>query len=98
MRLQAWGALAQGRFSGAPGAAATPAAELVASMAAAKGTTAEAIVLSWLMRHPAGIEPVIGSVNPARIRACADAAEQARQMTTVEWYALWTAARGAPVP
>jgi predicted oxidoreductase len=98
VRLQAWGALAQGRFSGAPGAAATAAAELVASMAAEKGTTAEAILLGWLMRHPAGIEPVIGSVNPARIRACADAAEQARQMTTVEWYALWTAARGAPVP
>jgi predicted oxidoreductase len=50
------------------------------------------------MRHPAGIEPVIGSVNPARIRACGDAPEQARQMSNVEWYALWTAARGAAVP
>jgi len=98
VRLQAWGALAQGRYSGAPGAEPTPAAELVASMAEVKGTTREAIVLGWLMRHPAGIEPVIGSVNPGRIRACADAAEQARQMSNVEWYALWTAARGGPVP
>jgi predicted oxidoreductase len=102
VRLQAWGSLAKGVYSGSTGTDRTPADEqataLVAELAAAKGTTPEAIVLGWLMRHPAGIEPVIGTADPGRIRACADAAAQAEAMTTVEWYALYTAARGHAVP
>jgi len=99
VRIQAWGSLAKGIYSGAPRAATDEAAyELVNAMAAEKGTTAEAIVLAWLMRHPAGIEPVLGTSNPDRIRACADAEAQAAAMTTVEWYRLWTAARGHAVP
>ena len=47
-------------------------------LAAEKGTTGEAIVLGWLMRHPAGIAPVIGTANPDRIRACAGAARGRR--------------------
>ena len=102
VRLQAWGALAQGIYSGAPAREHSPAAEaaaaLVTSMAREKDTTAEAIVLGWLMRHPAGVEPVIGSTNPVRIRACQDAEAQAAAMTNVEWYALYLAARGQNVP
>ncbi|QUQ66103.1 aldo/keto reductase [Kutzneria sp. CA-103260] len=99
VRIQAWGSLAQGIYSGAPRSESDNAAyDLVNAMAADKGTTAEAIVLGWLMRHPARIEPVIGTANPDRIRACADAEAQAAAMTNVEWYALWTAARGRPVP
>ncbi|MFI9382403.1 aldo/keto reductase family oxidoreductase [Kutzneria sp. NPDC052558] len=99
IRIQAWGSLAQGVYSGAPRTEADNAAyDLVDAMAKEKDTTAEAIVLGWLMRHPARIEPVIGTANPDRIRACADAEAQAAAMTNVEWYALWTAARGKPVP
>jgi predicted oxidoreductase len=50
------------------------------------------------MRHPAGVEPVLGSTNPVRIRACQDAEAQAAAMTNVEWYALYLAARGTKVP
>jgi predicted oxidoreductase len=99
VRIQAWGSLAKGLYSGAPRTEADNAAyELVNALAVTKGTTAEAIVLGWLMRHPARIEPVIGTANPDRIRACADAEAQAAAMTNVEWYQLWTAARGHPVP
>lgn len=73
-------------------------AELVASMARDRGTTVEAVVLGWLMRHPARIAPVIGSATPARIRACAGAEAVAASMTRPEWYALYIAARGRPVP
>ena len=99
VRLQAWGALAQGRYSGATGAAAEEAASaLVQTLAEAKNTTREAIVLGWLMRHPAHIDPVLGSSDPARIRACGDAAAQAAAMTRDEWFALYLAARGRPLP
>jgi predicted oxidoreductase len=102
VRLQAWAPLARGAYSGRPSPAATldeaATAKLVASLAHGKNTTPEAIVLAWLMKHPAGIEPVIGTRNPTRILASRDAEYQATLMTRHEWYALWTAARGADVP
>ncbi|MEU4269517.1 aldo/keto reductase [Streptomyces sp. NPDC026092] len=97
--LQAWGALAQGRYAGAqqtPQESAT--ADLVSSLAAAKGTTPETIVLWWLRRHPARIAPVIGTTNPGRIRACRDAATAEPALSHDEWYALWISARGAALP
>ncbi|WP_434599605.1 aldo/keto reductase [Streptomyces sp. A5-4] len=99
IRLQAWGSLAQGRFTGrqeAPNEHAT--ARLVASLAEAKGTTPETILLWWLQRHPARIAPVIGSARPTRIRACRDAALREPALTHEEWYELWIAARGIPLP
>ncbi|MFF8609742.1 aldo/keto reductase family oxidoreductase [Streptomyces sp. NPDC015346] len=97
--LQAWGSLAQGRYTGRPETPRERAtAALVASLAEAKGTTAETIVLWWLRRHPARVVPVIGTSNPARIRACRDAACGEPDLTHEEWYALWVTARGAALP
>ncbi|MFD6329596.1 aldo/keto reductase family oxidoreductase [Streptomyces niveus] len=97
--LQAWGALAQGRYTGreeTPDEVAT--ARLVASLAEAKNTTPETILLWWLRRHPARIAPVVGSARPERIRACADAAVREPELSHEEWYDLWLTARGAPLP
>jgi predicted oxidoreductase len=97
--LQAWGALARGRFTGAPK---TPAerdtAKRVAALAERKGTTPEAIVLWWIQRHPARIAPVIGTARPERIRACRDAVLREPELTHEEWYDLWLSARGAALP
>ncbi|MEU8518992.1 aldo/keto reductase [Streptomyces sp. NBC_01216] len=97
--LQAWGPLAQGRYTGreeSPDERAT--AVLVRRLAEARGTTPEAVVLWWLRRHPARIVPVIGSSNPARIRACRDAALREPDLGHEEWYRLWVTARGAALP
>ncbi|WP_234318271.1 aldo/keto reductase [Streptomyces sp. NRRL S-244] len=99
VRLQAWGALAQGRFTGrqeSPDEHAT--ARLVRELADAKGTTPETVLLWWLQRHPARIAPVVGSGRPERIRACRDAALREPDLTHEEWYDLWLTARGAPLP
>jgi predicted oxidoreductase len=53
-------------------------------------------VLAWLLRHPAPIQPVIGTTRPERVRACCLA--DSVKLTREEWYALFTAARGASVP
>lgn len=102
IELQAYGSLAQGRYTGstadAPTAADAATAALVAELAEAKGVTPEAVLLGWLMKHPARISPVLGSSNPARIAACADAAAVAAAMTRAEWYGLWVAARGSKLP
>ena len=100
--LQAYGALARGHYTGNPPERPTPAesatAALLAEMARERDTTVEAVLLGWLMKHPAGIAPVIGTANPDRIRACAGAARVAETMTRAEWYSLWVTARGSNIP
>jgi len=102
IRLQAWAPLARGRYSGATLAHASEAelrtSALVAEMASARATSKEAIVLAWLLKHPADVVPVIGTADPARIRACADAVRQSDLMSRGDWYALLTAARGSDPP
>ncbi|MFD4246246.1 aldo/keto reductase family oxidoreductase [Streptomyces sp. NPDC058525] len=99
IRLQAWGALAQGRFTGLQQTAAERAtAQLLAELARRKDTTPESVLLWWVSRHPAGIAPVIGTARPERIRACRDAALREPDLTHEEWYELWVTARGVPLP
>lgn len=92
VQLQAWGALAKGAFE-QPG---TPGAAELAAIAERLGEPREAVLLAWLLRHPAGIQPVIGTTNPARIRACARASAIA--LSREDWYRLYVAARGRPLP
>jgi predicted oxidoreductase len=100
--LQAYGSLARGLYTGAgpedPTAAETATAVLVGELAREHSTSGEAVLVGWLMKHPAGIAPVIGTVNPARIRACADAGRVAKEMSRAEWYRLWVTARGSNIP
>jgi predicted oxidoreductase len=72
------------------------AAKAVARMAKAKNTSREAIALAWLMRHPAGIQPVVGTTKTARITASALADDI--ELSREEWYTLFEASRGESVP
>ncbi|MGS0757379.1 aldo/keto reductase, partial [Roseateles sp. GG27B] len=100
IQIQAWAPLAQGLFSGKAPADATPhvtrTAALVQQLAETHSAPPESILLAWLMRHPARIQPVIGSANPARIRACGAAAQV--RLSREEWFDLYVAARGAELP
>ncbi|WP_211288038.1 aldo/keto reductase [Mumia flava] len=98
--IQAYGSLAQGRYTGArPTSDADRAtAGLVGKYAAELGTTPESVVVGWLLRHPAMIVAVVGTTSPERIRACGDAEHVAAAMSREQWWSLWTTARGEPVP
>jgi len=61
-----------------------------------RGVSRIAVALAWLMKHPARIMPVVGSVRPERIREAAKADEL--ELTREEWYRLLLAARGEPLP
>ncbi|MBP2000734.1 putative oxidoreductase [Paenibacillus shirakamiensis] len=102
IQLQAWGPLAQGAFSGrsleGESERVVQTAALVTRLAEAKNTTPEAIVLGWLMRHPAMIQPVLGSSNPKRIIACRDAERVSVNLTRDEWYSLYVSSRGHALP
>lgn len=68
---------------------------LLDEMAQRHGTTRSAIALAWLLRHPAGVVPIIGSTNVDRIKATVGA--EAIELTREEWYSLLTAAEPEPL-
>jgi len=98
--LQAWSPLARGLLTGGDLLDESPAvrrtAAMVAELAKTHGVSGEAIVLAWLMRHPAGILPVLGTSRPDRLRACAESLSV--KLSREEWYRLFETARGATMP
>jgi predicted oxidoreductase len=65
-------------------------------IAAARGVSRTVIALAWLMKHPSGIVPIVGSAKPERIAEAAKAGEL--ELNREEWYRLFVAARGEPLP
>ena len=100
IRVQSWAPMARGIVSGRvvegmdPRVART--AEAVAALAAARGVNPTAVVIAWLLRHPAGIQPIIGTTQPARIKAACEA--DRIELSREEWYRLFIAGRGAELP
>ena len=66
------------------------------AIAQERGVIRPVVALSWLLKHPSKIIPVVGSTNPERIREAAKADEL--ELTRDEWYRLLLAARGEPLP
>jgi predicted oxidoreductase len=66
------------------------------AIAGARGVSRTVVALAWLLKHPARIQPIIGTVKPERIREATKAADL--DLTREEWYRLLVAARGEPVP
>jgi predicted oxidoreductase len=68
----------------------------LSSIAQSHGVDRTTVALAWLLKHPSGIMPIIGTINPGRIHECAKADEM--ELTREEWYRLLIAARGEPLP
>lgn len=56
----------------------------------------DVLLLAWILKHPSGILPVFGTADKSRIANLMKA-------TTIEieledWFALWTASAGNPIP
>ncbi|PCK03402.1 MAG: aldo/keto reductase [Alteromonadaceae bacterium] len=100
VQIQSWGSLAQGLYTGKDISDqpiyVRQTADKVAALAGEFGVSAEAIVLAWLLRHPANIQPVIGTANPERITACGQAGKV--ELSREQWYSLYVSARGEPLP
>lgn len=100
IQLQSWGSLAQGKLSGRDVSnepqTIQRTAGLVYALSEQYRVSREAIVLAFLMRHPAAIQPLIGTTHPGRIRACAQAVDI--QLSREDWYRLYEAARGVELP
>lgn len=73
-----------------------PILEAVDALARERGFPRTAVALAWLLRHPAGIVPLVGSTDPARIREAARAEEAV--LSREDWYRLYEPARGQRLP
>ncbi len=98
IQIQAWSPMANGRATGTwtDGKPADELARVVAEFAQKKNVPPDAIALAWVLRHPAGILPIIGSMKPDRIAAASKA--DGVELTHGDWYRLYQAARGQAVP
>jgi len=62
-------------------------------VAARHRVSAAAVALAWLLRHPASMQPVIGTTNVERLRDACSA--EGVQLSREEWYELYRAAGNA---
>lgn len=54
------------------------------------------LLLAWIMKHPSGIHPVIGTTSKERIKSAAEAMKI--ELSEVDWFELLTASQGHKVP
>ncbi|MGV3294074.1 aldo/keto reductase [Streptococcus pluranimalium] len=87
--IQAWSPfqidLSKGLFSGNPDYKELNAT--ISTLAEKYGVSDEAIIVAWILRHPAKIQTIVGSMNPERITRIADAEKV--DLTRPEWYEIY---------
>ncbi|WP_088005507.1 aldo/keto reductase [Indiicoccus explosivorum] len=54
------------------------------------GVSKSAVAVAWILRYPARIQTIVGTMTPARLTAIAKAAEV--ELTRPEWYEIYRAA------
>ena len=92
----AWSPLGGGRLAKPETARDKAVAAELDRVAAAQGVSRTVAAYSWLMAHPAGIVPIIGSQQAARIAEGMEALQV--RWTRADWYAVLVAARGERLP
>lgn len=60
------------------------------AIAASRGVTNTAIAVAWLLRHPARMQPILGTTNPQRVKDSCQASGVT--LTRSEWYQIYLAA------
>ena len=99
IQVQAWTPVAYGRIFNPPADADEKVKNVAAKLseyAKEKGCGEDSVALAWLLRHPAKIQPVIGTTKPQRIASSCKADEI--ELSREEWYTLFNLARGKDVP
>ena len=64
--------------------------KVIDDLAEKYNVTNSAIAVAWILRHPAGIQTIVGTTNKERIAQISKASEI--RLTREEWYALYMAA------
>jgi predicted oxidoreductase len=64
--------------------------QTINALAKGKGVTNTAIAIAWLLRHPARMQPIIGTTNVQRVKDSCQASGVT--LTREEWYQIYLAA------
>lgn len=92
MRIQAWSPLQfgffEGNFIGHPGFPELNRA--LTDLADGYGCTPAALAIAWILRHPAGLQAILGTSRPQRLLELGKA--RSVTLTREHWYALYRAA------
>ena len=92
----AWSPLGGGRLAAPESERDKAVAAALDAVGEAQGVSRTVAAYSWLMAHPAGIVPIIGSQQAERIAEGAQALKV--RWTRQDWYNVLVAARGVPLP
>ncbi|MDE2562367.1 MAG: aldo/keto reductase [Sphingomonadales bacterium] len=96
LAVLAWSPLGGGRLLSPRTAREVAVADALDAVAREQGVPRAVAAMSWLMAHPAGIVPIVGSQRAGRIAEAARALEV--RWTRRDWYAVYVSARGEPLP
>lgn len=64
--------------------------ETIANLADQYRVSAEAIIIAWILRHPAQMQAIVGSMNPDRLRKIAQA--NSVTLSRADWYDIYRSA------
>ena len=97
IRIQSWSPLQASGWTGTfidnPKYAKTN--EILADLADKYGVSKTAVALAWILRHPAGMQPILGTTSVEHLTESCDATNFT--LTNQEWYDLYLA-EGRPLP
>lgn len=98
LRPMAWGPLGSGKLFGSELDAQALRIQKTAQVILEKQTQSfglDQLLLAWLLKHPTGILPVLGTAKVERVKAALEA--QSIALDEQDWFALWEAASGEEV-
>ena len=97
MRPMAWSPLAQGRLMSLEDPATVRVHAKAAELADKyDGAGLDQIAYAWILAHPSQPLPIIGTNKLDRLQSTARSTDI--QLDREDWYALWEAAQGQPIP
>ena len=90
--IQAWSPLQFGMFGGSfiDNPDFPELNKALAEIADREGVSKAAVAIAWILRHPAKMQAIIGSMNPEHIKDACDAVKVS--LSHHDWYALYLAA------
>ena len=90
--IQAWSPLQYGMFGGTfiDNPDFPELNRALGELAEREGVTKAAVAIAWILRHPAKMQAIIGTMNPDHIKAACDASKV--NLSHHDWYALYLAA------
>ena len=70
--------------------------KLLATLVSKYHLGSDTLLLSWVLRHPAKVIPIAGTVNVARIQSLMKAVDL--ELEREDWFAIWAESMGEEVP